>query len=241
MNQIFAALLFASLILPSLAAPALAAPPAPSARSSKLSTVYSVNRAGQAIGEIKETLEITAGQYRLESATIPVGVLAVFVKETIKQNSSGTHGASGFRPEQFSYHRTNKTSKNLDARFDWGSQTATFNFDGKTESQPLPKQLQDRLSLAYQFRYWPKGKDRLVLPISNGKSITEYTIVRAGEEMLTVPAGRFQTTRYTRQLTPDDDGITVWVSSKLAAPIKITVEEKKGVYTEQVLTRVMSE
>lgn len=232
---------FVALIVMSLAIPATAAPPLPHNRTSKLSAFYNVNRAGQTIGEIKETLEIMSGQYRLESTTIPVGVLAVFVKENIKQTSSGTHSASGFRPQQFSYHRTKKTSKNIDAHFDWSSQTATFNFDGKTESQPLPKQLQDRLSLAYQFHYWPKGKNKLVLPISNGKGITEYTVVRAGEETLTVPAGRFQTTRFTRARTADDDGITVWVSHKLAAPIKITVEEDKGVLTDQVLTRIMSE
>ena len=227
--------LLAALLLIGLATPAYAA------NTSKLSAVYSVNRAGQAIGEIKETLEITHGRYRLESTTIPVGVLAVFVKETIKQMSSGTHGVGGFRPQQFSYQRSTKPSKNLDARFDWERQTATFNFDGKTESQPLPEQLQDRLSLAYQLRHWPKGQENLRLPVSNGKGITEYTVLRVGEEMLSVPAGNFHTTRYTRERTPEHDGITVWVSDQLAMPIKIIVEEKKEVKTEQVLTRVTSE
>jgi hypothetical protein len=211
------------------------------AHASKLNVEYSVNRAGQAIGDIKESLEIDNGQYRLQSTTIAVGVLAVFVKDTITEISSGKHDGMGFHPRQFSYRRSAKPKKNADAQFDAEKQTATFHFDGKTESQALPEQLQDRLSLGYQLRYWPKAQDTLRLPVSNGKKISDYTVMRAGEEMLRVPAGNFRTTRYTRARTPDHDGITVWVSNQLAAPIKIVIEEKKGAQTEQVLTRVTGE
>ena len=226
---------FAALLLCLLSLPAWAA------NSSKVASVYSVMRSGQAIGEIQETLTITPGHYRLESSTIAVGVLAVFVKETITQTSSGLCDETGFHPQQYTYQRSNKPQKNLDARFDWEKKTATFNFDGKTETQALPEHLQDRLSLAHQFRYWPKAQNTLRLPVSNGKKITVYNLVRGGEETITVPAGSFLSTRYTRELSADDEGISVWYSEKLAAPIKIIVEEKKGVLTEQVLLRVTSE
>ncbi len=230
MNRLLAALFLTLLITPALAA-----------NGTKLKATYSITRVGQAIGEISETLDIAQGQYRLESTTIPVGVLAIFVKDVIKKSSSGAYDGQGYHPQQYSYQRSTKPQKNLDAHFDWKKHIATFNFDGKTESQALPEQLQDLLSLGYQLRFWPKAQDTLRLPVSNGKKITEYHLQRAGEEMLTVPAGRFQTTRYTRPYSPDHDGITVWVSDKLAAPIKVAIEEKKGVETEQVLTRVTSE
>ena len=230
MNRLLAAVFLTLLITPALAA-----------NGSKLKATYSITRAGQAIGEISETLEIAKGEYRLESTTIPVGVLAIFVKDIIKQTSSGLHDSQGFHPQQFSYRRSTKPQKSLDASFDWEKHTATFNFDGKTESQALPEHLQDLLSLGYQLRFWPKAQDSLRLPVSNGKKITEYALVRGGEELLTVPAGRFNTTRYARERTPEHDGITVWVSDKLAAPIKVTIVEKKGAQTDQVLTRVTSE
>jgi hypothetical protein len=230
MNRLLATLFLTVLITPALAA-----------NSTKLKATYSITRVGQAIGEISETLDIAQGQYRLESTTIPVGVLAIFVKDIIKKTSSGAYDGQGYHPQQYSYQRSTKPQKNLDAHFDWNKHTAIFNFDGKTESQALPEQLQDLLSLGYQLRFWPKAQDTLRLPVSNGKKITEYNLQRAGEELLTVPAGRFQTTRYTRPYSPDHDGITVWVSDKLAAPIKVAIEEKKGVETEQVLTRVTSE
>jgi hypothetical protein len=230
MNRLLAALFLTILITPALAA-----------NGTKLKVTYSITRVGQAIGEINETLDIAKGQYRLESTTIPVGVLAIFVKDIIKKTSSGAYDSLGYHPQQYSYQRSTKPQKNLDAHFDWKKHTATFNFDGKTESQALPEQLQDLLSLGYQLRFWPKAQDTLRLPVSNGKKITAYDLQRAGEEMLTVPAGRFQTTRYTRPYSPDHDGITVWVSDKVAAPIKVAIEEKKGIETEQVLTRVTSE
>jgi hypothetical protein len=222
------------LLLASLFTPAMAASP-------KFSAVYNVMRAGQIIGEAKETLEISRNQYHLESTLTPVGVVAIFVKETFKQISSGEIDKSGFHPQQYAYQRSVNSDKNIDASFDWKTKTATFKFDGKSESHPLPPLLQDRLSLFYQFKYWPKSQTTLRLPMSNGKGITEYTIVRSGEETLTLPAGTFRTTRYVRARTPDDDGITVWVSDKLAAPVKILIEGKKGEQTEQVLTHVTSE
>ena len=226
---------FALLCLLLLNLPAWAASP------SKIHSVYSITRAGQAIGEIQETLTLSPGHYRLESSTIPVGVLAIFVKDTITQTSSGMYDETGFHPQQYTYQRSTKPQKNLDARFDWEKKTALFHFDGKSESHAMPEQLQDRLSLAYQFRYWPKAQDTLRLPVSNGKKITAYDLVRVGEETITVPAGRFLSTRYKRELSADDEGISVWYSEKFTAPIKIIVEEKKGVLTEQVLLRVTSE
>lgn len=221
-------------LLASLFAPAMAAPV-------KFSAVYNVIRDGQIIGEAKETLEISHNQYHLESTLTPLGIVAIFVKETFKQISNGEIDQTGFHPQQYAYQRSLKTDKNIDARFDWKTKTATFKFDGKSESQPLPLLLQDRLSLFYQFKYWPKSQTTQRLPMSNGKGITDYTIIRAGEETLTLPAGTFHTTRYVRERTPDDDGIMVWVSDKLAAPVKIVIDGKKGEQTEQVLTHVTSE
>ena len=96
---------FAALLLCLLSLPAWAA------NSSKVASVYSVMRSGQAIGEIHETLTITPGHYRLESSTIAVGVLAVFVKETITQTSSGLCDETGFHPQQYTYQRSNKPQK----------------------------------------------------------------------------------------------------------------------------------
>ncbi len=223
--QILVALLLTSILSPTMAAP------------TQSTFTYSVSRGKEVIGEIQETLTIDAQRYKLESKTIPLGVAAVFVKDTITMSSEGGYSANGFKPEQFEYRRSTKPSKNAIARFDWAAMRAEFSYEGKTESQALPELLQDRLSALYQFRILKNPPKTLNLPVSNGKKIENQLFKNIGEETLTLPIGKVKATRYMREHTPDDDGITIWVSDQWAAPVKILVTSKKGGQTEQVLKR----
>ena len=198
---------------------------------------YSVSQGKEIIGEIQETLSIDGQRYKLESQTTPKGVAAIFVKDTILMRSEGDYSASGFRPQRFEYHRSTKPKKDATARFDWPGKTAEFAYEGKTESQALPELLQDRLSVLYHFRFLPKSSKTLTLSVSNGKKIENQLFNRVGEENLTLPIGKIKAMRYVRERTPDEDGITLWISDQWAAPVKILVTSKKGGQTEQVLKR----
>lgn len=223
--QKLCALLLASTLLPAVAAP------------SQSTFTYSVSRGKEIIGEIQETLTIDAQRYKLESKTIPLGVAAIFVKDTILMSSEGGYSASGFRPERFEYHRSTKPNKDVTARFDWTGKTAEFSYEGKTESQALPELLQDRLSALYQFHFLSKPPKTQTIPVSNGKKIENQLFKHSGEETLTLPIGKIKAIRYERERTPDDDGITLWINDQWAAPVKIVVTGKKGGQTEQVLKR----
>ena len=218
-------LLLACVVTPALAAPA------------QSTFTYSVSRGQEIIGEIQETLTIDAQRYKLESKTIPLGVAAIFVKDTILMSSEGGYSASGFRPEHFEYHRSTKPNKDVTARFDWTGKTAEFSYEGKTESQALPELLQDRLSALYHFRFLTKPPKTQTLPVSNGKKIENQLFKYSGEETLTLPIGKIKAIRYERERTPDDDGIALWINDQWAAPVKIVVTGKKGGQTEQVLKR----
>lgn len=209
--------------------PALAAPV-------QSTFTYSVSQGKEVIGEIQETLTLDAQRYKLESKTIPLGVAAIFVKDTILMRSEGGYSASGFQPERFEYHRSTKPKKDATARFDWTGKTAEFSYDGKTESQALPELLQDRLSALYQFRFLKPPRTQ-TLPVSNGKKIENQLFKYGGEETLTLPIGKIKAIRYVRERTPDDDGIALWINDQWAAPVKIVVTSKKGNQTEQVLKR----
>lgn len=208
------------------------------AQAAQFKAVYHVLRAGQIVGEAQETLETKGKDYQIESKITPLGVVAIFVKETFKQSSAGQLTAAGLRPTEYAYERSQNSDKNIRARFDWNSKIATFEYEGKTETAPLPPLLQDRLSLFYQFKYWPKNKTNLRIPMSNGKGISDYVIVKGAEETLKLPAGEFRATPYTRERTADDDGVSVWISPKYPAPVKIVIDGRKGERTEQVLVRV---
>lgn len=218
-------MLLSSIALSSLAAPSVS------------TFIYSVTRGKEVIGEIHEALSIDGQRYKLESKTIPLGVAAIFIKDTITMSSEGGYSASGFKPEQFEYHRSTKPQKDAIARFDWAAMKAEFAYEGKTESQALPDALQDRLSALYQFRFMKKPPKTMNLPVSNGKKIENQLFKTMGEDTLTLPIGKIKAMRYTRERTPDDDGITIWVNEQWAAPVKILVSGKKGGLTEQTLQR----
>ena len=208
------------------------------ASAAQFSAVYHVVRANQIVGEARETLDLKGKQYHIESTVTPLGVVALFVKETFKQVSDGQLSATGFRPLSYHYERSQHSDKNIQANFNWTTKTARFQYEGKTETQPLPSLLQDRLSLFYQFKYWPKNLAQMHIPMSNGKGISDYLIVRGAEETLKLPAGDIRATPYTRERTADDDGVSVWMSDAYPAPVKIVIDGKKGDHTEQVLVRV---
>lgn len=207
----------------------------------KLTLTYDVARAGQPIGETRETFERANHRYRIESIAKPKGVAAIFIADTFRMVSEGEFSDTGLRPLHFEYHRSTKPNKAILSDFDWTTNTLTARFEGKTETQPLPGHAQDRLSALYQLRYWPKAESESLMAVSNGKNIREHRYKRTGEETLTVPAGTFHTVRYARERTPDDDGIAIWMSEQLPAPIKIVIDEKKGAQNEQVLTAYQRE
>lgn len=218
-------LLLASTLLPVVAAPV------------QSTFTYSVTRGKEVIGEIHETLSIDGQRYKLESKTVPLGVAAIFIKDTITMISEGSYSASGFKPERFEYHRSTKPNKDAIARFDWAAMKAEFAYEGKTESQAMSEALQDRFSALYQFRFLKNPPKTMNLPVSNGKKIENQLFKTMGEETLTLPIGKVKAMRYTRERTPDDDGITIWISAQWAAPVKILVTGKKGGQTEQTLQR----
>ena len=199
---------------------------------------YNITQGKEIIGEVQETLSIDAQRYQLESKTTPQGVAAVFVKDMITMKSEGGYSAQGLRPERFEFRRSAKSKKDATALFDWAAKTAEFSYEGKTESQALPEQLQDRLSALYQFRFLSKPAKTFTLPVSNGKKIENQLFKYQGEETLTLPIGKHKALRFVRERTPDDDGIAIWISEQYAAPVKIVVTSKKGNQTEQVLKRV---
>lgn len=211
------------------------------AAAEKWTFTYTVSRSGQEIGETRETFENHDGRYRIESIAKPTGIAAVFIRDIFRVVSEGEINEHGLRPLHFENHRSTRPSKTILSDFDWNAKTLTARFEGKTETHPLPDNAQDRLSALYQLRYWPKSVEEAKLAISSGKNVKELLYKRSGEETITVPAGTFRTVRYLRERTPDDDGITIWVSDKLAAPVKVVIDEKKGAQNEQVLTEFQRE
>lgn len=216
-----------------LALDALAATP------QRITATYSLARNAQHMADITETFVQSKGKYQIESVTRAVGIFRVLTGESIRLISRGDVTKTGLRPTHFEHHRGARVDKKIIADFDWAQRQATFVYDGKTETASIPVGLQDRISLMYQFMFLSLKNPSFKFDMSNGRGVTQYEYERVGDEQLATQAGTFETLHLSRKRAPGDDGTEVWLArDKFQLPVKVVIQDDKGVRMEQVLTKL---
>ncbi|MBI4809228.1 MAG: DUF3108 domain-containing protein [Nitrosomonadales bacterium] len=215
-------------------APALfAAPPA------RIEASYDVSTKGIKIAEITERFTRTGNQYRIESITKPVGLLALFKPDTLQVISEGEITKQGLRPLHFIYKRSQETLKNTEADFDWRLSTLMVSDRYGQRFEPLPPGTQDRLSVQYQFRYVSFLSDRkeVTMHITNGSKIDTRQYLVHPRQTQTVPLGTLETLYLST--APQDTAwkTEMWLSTENGNfPCKIVLTEDNGDKLTQVLT-----
>lgn len=216
-------------------APALFA--APVARQIEAS--YEVTTRGVKIALVTEKFIRTGNHYRIESATKPIGLLAVLKPETIAVVSEGDITAHGLRPHTYTYKRSKESIKNTAATFDWKKSNLALSDQQGQRTEHLPPDTQDRLSVLYQFRYVPllQQHKELTMHITNGSKIdTRHYLIQAGK-MLTIPTGTLETLYLSTPTEATAWKTEVWLSIKDGNfPCKIILTEDNGDQLTQVLT-----
>ena len=214
-----------------LTLPAWAAPP------QAITATYRLTKMGQPIAAARETFKREANHYRIESVSGAIGIFALFSKDKIRLLSHGEVTTEGLRPLHFEHHRGEDAGKRVIADFDWEKHRVTHHFDGKSENAELPPGSQDRISLLYQFMFRPPQGAEIELAMSNGRQLGRYQYKVIGEEVITTPAGRFETVHLSKRSGERRDGTEVWLAKERHYfPVRITVDEKDGGALEQDLT-----
>lgn len=207
-----------------------------------ISATYQVSKDGQPFATATEKFTQADKRYRIESETRGTGVYGIFLPGAIRLISVGEVTSEGLRPAHFEYHRGSDERKKIVADFDWTAKTLTSQQNGKTETQPLEGNVQDRISQLYSFVFNPPGNEDLKLAMTNGKTVSQYSYQFVGEQKLDTPAGRYQTLHYKLPKTPEEDGKELWLAKELGYfPVKIVIDERSGGKLEQVATRVRLE
>jgi len=227
--------LLISLLLCGIAPALFAAPP------THIEASYDVITKGIKIATITEKFTRTGNQYRIENVTKPVGLLALFKPDTLNAVSKGDITAQGLRPQNYVYKRSQETTKNTEANFDWDQSTVMLNDHNGQRVEPISAGTQDRLSVEYQFRYVSSLRERkdVIIYITNGSKIDKRQyLIHPKQQMLTVPLGKLETLYLS---TPPEEGSAwkteIWLSVENGNfPCKITVTEDNGDKLTQVLT-----
>jgi hypothetical protein len=205
-----------------------------------ISATYAVYTRGLHIANMNETYEAKGTEYRLVSETRAVGVVGLFRQETVHFVSEGTVTQAGLQPRSFEGKRRDNDPKGVKGELDWAAGRLTIHHHGITETLPLPRGTQDRLSVLYQFMFVAPDKARhLEIPMTNGRKLYHYRYkVQPGVELDTA-LGKIATVYLVKERKPEESAIELWLSPEHRyLPVKMVVVERNGSRYEQVITRL---
>jgi hypothetical protein len=214
-----------------LAAAALAQP-APPAR---LEVEYQLRRNGTTVAEITERLEQGNGSYHLTETWKGKGVYALLGKA--KRTSTGTLGAEGPRPREFTDERSGRDTQRV--WFDWNAKTITRRYKGPARTEALLPDTQDRLSFLFALTYQARKGQPISMYIADGRGLSHHVYQPDGRERLKTPAGEFDTLKLIRRNEGSGEISEIWfISERTYLPVRIVVSEKDGTRYEHIVTRL---
>ncbi len=219
------------------AAPAISADNTPGLQP--FTAQYQLNRGGMIIGKVTNTLQLDAdGTYTYRSVTIPVGIVAVFSKDKITEESRGTIRGREIVPSSYSYiHKRKKHPKLRKIEFDWSTNRAT----GTTASPPWSKDVaggtQDSSSkiLAMMLQL-AAGAKEVELNVIDRNKLKRYRIELLGNEQLVAGNNKYDTVRLQEVKEGEAAGTKFWLAPRLNyLPIQVEKMEKQETYTMKLV------
>ena len=191
-------------------------------------------RMGLVSGELMLSWKFADGHYRLDSVAQGSGIFAIAGK--FIQASEGDIATTGLRPATFSLERRGK--KDI-AAFNWADNSVRFTGKSGERTETVAPGTQDMLSLLFQLAFVPPLGDDLTVIVTNGRKLERYAFERAGNEVISLEGGKFNTLKILKQRKGDEDGMEVWLALEHHyLPVKIRVTDKKGSVIEQSLMAI---
>jgi hypothetical protein len=221
----------AAFLLLGAAVAARAAPPA------RVTLVYGLQRDGQPLAEVTETLEHRDGRYEIASEAKGRGILAALPLGQFRRDSRGEVTPAGLRPEAFRDQRGGRTAE---ATFDWTARTLATSYRDRVETHALDGATHDRLTQVYTFAFARPLDAPFEMRVTDGRGVADHRYAVTGREWIDVPAGRFETLRIERVRDPGDLRETaVWLAIRRHhLPVRVLVVERDGARLDQVLERM---
>ena len=194
--------------------------------------VYEVQRNGSAMAEISALLEQADGRYKLVEKWQGHGIYALLGKAT--RTSVGSLAANGVRPAEFTDERSGRDTAR--AWLDWSTGTMTFRYKGRSRSEPIPPNAQDRISFMLALAVAPPDAKTGDYHLVDGKGVSHHVYQFLGRERVQTPAGTFDAVKVVRGT--EDDRNEFWFATALGGlPVRMLAIEK-GNRWDQVATRI---
>ncbi len=236
--RIFTLLLLGTIPQQALAEPATT-PVGQVQPAGKIQASYDVIGFGMTLANISETYTRTDDNYRIESVTKAVGLLARFKPETVRITSQGKITAQGLVPLAFALTREVDTNKNASAKFNWEKSAVTHTDYKGINDLPLSKGTQDRLSVLYHLPLLVKTEQTAFkFGITDGNNLEDYSFnLGTDEQEVQVPKGTFKARYISNTPAGEQVKYEIWMAIEHDYfPCKIIVTDSKGGKLTQVLT-----
>lgn len=217
----------------------LSAQPLLAETAGRIQATYDVIGFGMTLANITETFTRTDGNYKIESVTKAVGMLARFKPETVRITSQGKVTPQGLRPLSFIMTREIDTNKNASAKFNWEKNIVTQTDYKGVNDLPLPAATQDRLSVLYSMPIQAKSdQSEYKFSITDGNNLDAYSFsISPNEREITVPLGTLKTRYVTSTPVGEEVKYEIWMATEYDNfPCKVIVTDSNGGKLTQVLT-----
>jgi hypothetical protein len=198
----------------------------------RLEITYDVLHNGSKVAEIVGRLESTGDSYRLTESWRGKGIYALLGRAM--RTSQGKLSAAGPRPLEFVDERSGRDTAR--AWFDWSTNTFTMRYKGRSRTEALPPNAQDRLSFILALSLAPPGSKTGDYHLVNGRGVSHHIYEFNGRERVQTAAGEFDALKVLRGAP--GERTEIWLASEVGGlPVRMLAVDK-GTRWDQVATRI---
>ena len=187
--------------------------------------VYSLIKGSVSVATIVDKLDIGKDKYRISSTgTLGTVLSTVLQDQKLIRDSVGTVGANGMLTNTYQQKSGNtelliaKVEKNVLNFYKVSSRTPPVG------SAPYNGRLLDMVTVGYQFMGRDLPAKSIVLPVTDGRSLKNYTLVRGEAWEFPFDGSKVKAIRYYKTTSKDDSAtFEVWFSEKEHIPLRSVI------------------
>jgi hypothetical protein len=187
--------------------------------------VFNLVKGSMSVATIVDKVDIRKDQYHINSTGTFATVLStVLADQKLLRDSVGSIGKDGFVTNTYQEKRGNtdlliaRVEKNVFNFYKVSSRTPPV------ASAPFAGKLLDMLTVGYQFIGRDLPAKSMALPVTDGRSLKTYTLVRGEPWDFPFDGGNVRAIRYYKTTSKDDAAtFEVWFSEKEHVPLRSVI------------------
>jgi len=177
-------------------------------------------------------------EYIYSSNTNTVGLVAVFHKDHIVEESRWKLVNNQVRPLTYNYLRTRgKKDRRINIQFDWDNKLINNVVNERQRQMPLAEGILDKLLYQYALmRDLMNNQQEIAYDVTDGGKMKKYNFVRMEDEIVHTPLGDLQTVKLQKIKHDDASKLVIWSAPSLRyLPVKVESTDEDGTTTTAII------